>query len=297
MREVRRYLTIEQEHQYIPTGIPKLDRTIGGFTQELVFVFADAGAGKTTLLINLGKAAALVGFNVLHISLELFPEPLLRRYYRCVTESDRKLLRTDIELVATRAEHWVRMAKGKVHVLYQQAYTLTPEKLQILVEQYVQLHGPVHVIIVDYIDLMEPSATVRGKSTADQLAHTSHSLRALCPIFGACVITPTQSVRSASGAVRLRMSDVASSYGIPRAADVLLGYVQTEEEYQMNQARLALLKLRESAGKGTEIPLYVNQDLMMIADLDHPNTVRVMKMLGHIPGAPAAVPTAQPAAV
>ncbi|KKL52941.1 hypothetical protein LCGC14_2280470, partial [marine sediment metagenome] len=36
-------------------------------------------------------------------------------------------------------------------------------------------------------------------------------------------------------------------------------------------------------GRGQEIPLYINRELAMIQELDHPNTVQLMQRLGHMP--------------
>lgn len=298
LKEVRKWLTADYRETYHPTGIHGLDAAIGGAgVGDLLFFFADAGKGKTTMLLNIGKGCALYGARVLHVTFEVQTIPLLRRYYRSITESDQGRLRNEVELVVKDAEHWLRFAKGSVHVLYQPAYSLTPEDARVLVDRFVQLHGGVDVIIWDYIDLFASSKKVQQRSLADQTAHTSHTLRSFGTIFNAATATATQSVRSASGAERLKMSDVATSYGMVRAADVLVGLVSTDDEAAAMQARLQVLKVREHGGRGLEIPLYFNQDLMLAADLDHPNTIRLMRRLGHLPAPIAAQPMGILAAV
>jgi len=52
------------------------------------------------------------------------------------------------------------------------------------------------------------------------------------------------------------------------------------------------LKARDSGGRGAEIGLYINRELAVIAELAHPNTVELMRRLGHLP---TAAPLAPPA--
>jgi KaiC/GvpD/RAD55 family RecA-like ATPase len=284
IRDVERWVMADEQEEMIPSGIPKLDDYTGGFMKgELVIEFADSGLGKTTLLCNHGHAGALHGHNILHVTLELNARRTLHRYYRRIAEADRVNFRTNQVEVIRRSKHWLQYAKGNIHVLEQRAYELDAETLRIIVDRYVQMHGQLDMLILDYIDLLAPSKDLRGKSTSDQIAQMSHRLRGIGLDFNLVALTASQSVRKASGAERLTMSDMSDSYGKVRAAGLLIGYVQTDQEAKMNQGRLCLLKLRDAPGRGNEVPVYVNHDLMRISDLDHADTVRVMRQLGHLP--------------
>lgn len=283
MRDVERWITPEAESELvIPSGINRLDRYIGGFGQELVFVMADTGMGKTTVLVNFATAAMLGGFDVLYITMELYPKPLLHRCYRRVTETDRVAFRTRNDVVMDEVKHWLKYARGSLRVLYQPAYSITPEDLDVVVDRYVQEFGNVDFIILDYMDLLAPSRDYRQLSLADQLGRTSHKVRAFCPKYSCAVASAAQGNRSGHNVERLRMNHLGSSYAKAQAADLVISYQQTEKESETFQGRFGLLKVRESPGRGAEIPLYINQDLMLVADLDHPNTRRIMEELGHL---------------
>ncbi len=295
IRDVERWVMTDDQAEYITTGIRKLDEYIGGFQkQELVIEFADSGIGKTTLLCNHSHAAATQGANVLQVTLELSQARTMHRLYRRIAEADRVYFRTQQQDVITRSKHWVQYAKGNIHVLEQRAYELDPEILRVLVDRYAQRFGRLDMLVLDYIDLLAPSKDLRGKSTADQLAQMSHRIRAIGLDYNAVILTASQAVRRANGAERLTMADMGDSYGKVRAAGILMGLVQTEQEEQVHQARLCLLKLRDSAGRGMEVPLYLNHDIMRISDLDHPDTLRVMRQLGHLPVAAAVGPAVAP---
>lgn len=268
----------------IMSGLHSVDQYTGGFQEELVFVLADSGVGKTTTLINFAAAAALRGARVFHLTLELSAQNSALRYYRRVAEATRGEIRSGSGEVRDRVGHWWKMAKGEIAVLFRPAYTLTPEELHDSLRLFSRQYGELDLIVVDYLDLLSSSPAMRGKSSYDQLGYTSHYLRGFCSDFGATVLSATQATRpkSKKDIEHLSLARMGDSYKKVRAADIILGLIQTKEEEEQFQGRICLLKVRESAGRGTELPVYVNMDLMMIADLDHPNTRRIMEELGQL---------------
>lgn len=261
----------------VATGIRGLDALIGGFKAELIFVLADSGIGKTTALVNFGAHACLTGKRVLHVTFELSAENTLKRYYRRVTESDANQMRNKPEVVLNKANHWLRRAKGEVHVLFQPAYSVGADEFEALVDQYAQVYGMPHLIISDYLDLMMPPKG--AKSEYEGLGKLSHLMRNIGVTRDASMLTATQATRSANQARHIRLDHMGDSYNKVRAADLIITIAQTEEEFVANQARLGLPKVRENPGRGIEIPIFVNMDLMMISDLDSPNTRRIQEQL------------------
>lgn len=264
----------------VDTGIPGLNRYIGGFRAgELIFVLADSGVGKTSLLVNLGANAALLGARVLHITFELSAENTLKRYYRKVAEAPPSEVREKPEIVVDRVNRWLRFAKGSVHVLYQQPYGVGADELRVLVDQYVSLVGGVDLIILDYLDLMR--IPKYAKSDYEGLGQLSHLVRNIGVERSASTLSATQATRGAHRVRHLRLDMMGDSYRKVQAGDIIIGFLQADEEFEMNQGRLALLKIRENPGRGAEIPVYVNLDVMTIADLDHPNTLRLAQKFHH----------------
>lgn len=278
--------------EVIPSGIARLDRTLGGgFGHELVLVFADSGVGKSIFLPNVGRHAALLGKRVLHISFELADWRTAHRYYRAMAEADRDELREEPGDVAKRVGRWFHMAKGDIFVLYLDAYTTSPSEIKTLVDRFVQVHGPVDLVILDYLDLMAPEKSYKGRGLYEEQARMTHEIRAISTNFDCTTLTASQAVRRANGASRLYQRDLGDSYGKVRGVDILLSLVQTPEEEMVHQGRLGLLKLRDSPGRGTEIPLLMYRDFMVFLDLDTPNAHRIMdkfKINPYTPPAPAA---------
>lgn len=282
IRDVERWAHNEELEWTIPTGIPSLDRYIGGWSEELVFVLADSGVGKTTFLINTGQHGALIGKKVFHITFELSKARTMHRYYRRITETDLPSYRSNIDRLIKEAKHWLSHAKGQLHVHYEPAYTVDPVMLGVLVDRYAQKFGGVDMIVVDYLDLMIPTRRSNRSSLYEDLGRITHEVRALCPEYNCTVISAAQATR-AQGRTRLHMADMSDSYGKVRGAGIIGGLVQTEEEADNHQGRFGLLKVRDNPGRGVEIPLFIDLDRMMFADLDHPNTLRIMREQGYLP--------------
>lgn len=260
-----------EEGRRVATGIEKLDRFLGGgLMQELVFLMAGTGGGKTTFLVNRLVAAALRGAHCLHVTLELATVKTLHRYYRRIADADRGEFFEDPDAVEGRVSHWLRFASGSVHVLYLPAYTPTVADVKATVEIFADAHGELDVLALDYLDLLSREGMGRRLRTDEHLGMMSHEIRTICTTMDAEVITASQSNRQGLDADRLSLKHMAGAIAKAQAADVVLGLVQDDEERQMRQGRLGLLKMRDYPA-GYEIPVHFDMDRMLILDLDHPD--------------------------
>lgn len=274
-----------RDQELSSTGFPTLNNLTGGWGKELVILFADSGVGKSLLLQNFAANASVGGKNILHVTLELGLRSQVHRYYRQIAEATRADFTKDIDRVKADLNRWFRVAKGKVRLLEYPAYSVDVDQLRRTVAKAVRLMGSVDVLVVDYLDLLTPTKrSSRGGEYVD-LGRITHELRSLCAEFDLTVLTASQAVRRPQYANRLTMKDIGDSYNKVRGADILLSLVQTDEEEEVHQGRMGVLKVRDSGGRGTEVALYINRDLALIQELHHPNTVQLMTRLGHLPTA------------
>ena len=278
LREIEKWLVPSRDDELIPTGFPKLDRTIGGWGKELWIVFADSGIGKSMLLQNFLVNCALRGSRCLHVSLELGLRPQIARFYRQIAQVTRAEVQTNTANVRSRLSHWFRLAKGELLLMEFPAYSVTVEDLRRVIERVSRTIGDVDVVALDYLDLIAPGGRSRG--AYEDLGRITHEVRGFCPSFNTTVLTASQAVRRPEKAYRLTVKDMGDSYNKVRGADGLLSLVQSPEEEEIHQGRLTVLKVRDSGGRGQEIPLYINREMAVIQPLDHPNTYRLMERLG-----------------
>ena len=275
----------------IPTGLPKLDEMIGGWGKELWIMFADSGVGKSMLLQNFLANVAQKGRRCLHVTLELGLRPQIHRYYRQLSQMSRSEFKTQNDEMRRRLRHWFKFTTGsggEILLLEYPAFSLTPEDLKRTIERLIRTVGDIDVLALDYLDLLTLPQQVSARRGYEDLGRITHEVRGLCPRFDMTVLTASQAVRRPERADRLSLKDMGDSYQKVRGADGILSLVQTDEEEETHQGRLGVLKVRDSGGRGLEVPLYINRELATIQDLDHPNTVHLMKRLGHLPKAPTA---------
>lgn len=280
-----------REDDLIGTGYPTLDRLIGGWGKELWITFADSGVGKSMLLQNFATNMALRGSRVLHITLEIGLGPQIRRYYRQIAQVTQGEF-ADEDEVKRRLRQWLRLAKGEVLLLEYPAYSITTDDVSRTIERVNRTVGQVDVLVLDYLDLLSPKKRGGRTGAYEDLGFLTHETRAFCPGFDLTVHTATQAVRRPEKKGRLTTRDMGDSYKKVQGADGLISLVQTPEEFEMHQGRLGLLKVRDSGGRGKEISLYINPELSVIQELNHPNTLELMRRLGHLPTPAAATPPA-----
>lgn len=272
-----------REDALLATGYPTLDRTIGGWGKELWILFADSGVGKSMLLQNFAASAAQKGKRVLHVSLELGIRPQIHRYYRAITHMTKGEFTRDTKVVKDRLMHWFRMAQGELFLLEYTAYALDVDGLKRTIARLNRTIGDIDVLILDYLDLLELPRRQSSRNKYDDLGRLTHETRGLCPTFDLTALTASQAVRRPANSDRLTQRDMGDSYNKVRGADGLLALNQTDEEKKVFQGRLGLPKVRDSGGMGHEVPLYINRELSVIQELDHPNTKELMRRLGHLP--------------
>ena len=272
-----------REDALIPTGFPTLDKQIGGWGEELWIVFADSGTGKSMWLQNAASNVARAGKRVLHLTLELGIRPQIHRYYRQLAQVTRGEFNSDTSGTRDKLNHWFRLAQGEVLLLEYPAYSLTPDDLKRIIERLSRSMGEFDVLALDYLDLMTLPTTSRAGKAYEDLGRITHEVRAVCSGFDMSVLSASQAVRRPEKAGRLTMRDMGDSYQKVRGADGLLGLAQMPEEEEVHQGRLSIVKTRDSGGRGREIPMYMNRELSLIQELGHPNTVELMRRLGHLP--------------
>ena len=53
-----------------------------------------------------------------------------------------------------------------------------------------------------------------------------------------------------------------------KVSDIVYAVCQTSEEYDANQARIRMLKIRDGPGRGREVPVRVDYEKMVVESLE-----------------------------
>lgn len=226
MLDVGQLLAETPEKAMIPTGLPQLDRAIGGGLGSGLYVLgAESSVGKTSLALYLARSAAKSGSRVLFVSYE---------------QQDAQLL---AKLVAG-----LRMSREQIAPPY------TPEEMQVLtrvtvpgrdadrsipgllqqIERFLKACEGADMRPVVFVDYLQAIAMGQESGARQAIDSLISGLRTLLMRLDGCVFL-ISSLNRAAYQSAVQMNSFKESGGIEYAADVILGlnlHVLATKEYQ-----------------------------------------------------------------
>lgn len=218
----------------VPTGFEDLDRLTGGLqSSDLIIVEAPPGIGKTNFALSISLNIAIKFARSIGIfSLEMPKERLFQRLFS---------LEASIDLQRIFAEQiydheWERFVKAtenisKGHIWIDDSSGLTMSQLRMQARKMV-LVGKVEIIIVDYVNLIEPETTHKNDLTGQAYREISRGLKGIARELNIPVIALAQisrKVRSFGG--EPKVSD-AQDNSIENDADVVMYIYREDEEFE-----------------------------------------------------------------
>lgn len=214
----------------ITTGWKKFDDVLyhkGWGRKELSIVMAPAKAGKSMALITFGMKAAMAGYNVLFVSLEVATKIVADR----LDANMSGVPMNDLAMQMKRARDTAGLVAAKAGVLKVHDFpsgTLTPTQLRRLVHRYAAIGTKFDLIIVDYADLM------RADRESDEPRENSRQvylgLRGIAHEFDAAVLSATQTNREGFKAKTGEMHHVAEDINKVRTVDLLMSLNHTDKD-------------------------------------------------------------------
>ncbi|MFZ4076416.1 MAG: replicative DNA helicase, partial [Legionellaceae bacterium] len=218
----------------LPTGLTELDEMTSGLQKsDLVIVAGRPSMGKTTLVMNMAEHAAIKsGKPVLVFSMEMPSDSLAMRMMSSLGRIDQHKIRTG----KLDDDDWPRVTSA-VHMLSEaplfidDAPALSPSEVRARARRLVKEHGPLGLIVVDYLQLMKVPGFKAENRTAE-ISEISRSLKALAKELNVPVVALSQLNRSLEQRHDKRpvMSDLRESGAIEQDAD-LICFIYRDEVY------------------------------------------------------------------
>ncbi|WP_415888067.1 replicative DNA helicase [Neptuniibacter sp. QD37_6] len=218
----------------VTTGFDDLDaKTAGLQPSDLIIVAARPSMGKTTFAMNLVENALMASNKpVLVFSLEMPAEQLMTRMLSSLGRIDQTRVRTG----ALEEEDWpklttaVNMMRDKPLFIDDQA-GISPNELRTRARRIVREHGPLSLIMIDYLQLMQMK-TPGIESRTQEISEISRSLKAIakeleCPVVALSQLNRTLEQRPNKRPVN---SDLRESGAIEQDADVIM-FIYRDEVY------------------------------------------------------------------
>lgn len=221
---------------YIPTGFPELDRTLGGGLFEgLYFIGALSSLGKTTFTLQVADRVAQQGHDVLIISLEMARSELMAKsisrltssgdcryakttrgittaaYYKHYSDEERARINQAINEYATYAEHiFITESVGNT----------TVDEVRRLIDNHVKITGNKPLVVIDYVQILRPlDPRMSDKQAVDynvmELKRISRDFK--IPIIG------ISSLNRQSYKEKISMTSFKESGAIEYSSDILIG--------------------------------------------------------------------------
>lgn len=248
----------------IATGIDELDYALGGDnggpeTGEYVLWLGGSGAGKSQCLIHLGITAARQGERVVHIQLEGTKEQCMNRYDAAWTGtlySDMKIGEMTAKKLEVTRKIVKKLKKNDIYVKACEEWGgMTIADVRKFCKEIEKKYGPIGVIIIDYLELLELGDGIRYSPKDERFRQQklSKAMKALAMEFNAVVHTATQS-NDVSLEERndpefvLSRNNLNEDKGKVRPTDLFFTLNTTLEESKKQQMRIFVDKAREHKG-------------------------------------------------
>lgn len=235
----------------ITTGHKDLDNLLyhkGWGRKELTVLMGPAKSGKSMSLVTFGAMAALHGYNVLYVSLEVSSRIIADRFDANISKIQLKELVDKLSLVEARTKGAAGKA-GKLKVHDYPSGTFSPADLRRLIHRYDAKGVQFDMVIVDYADLMAPDFHYQDPRENSKSVYIG--LRAIGQEFNCALVSATQTNRDGFKAAVAKMEHVAEDINKARTVDLLLSINATEDEKARNEARIYFAASRNQQGDFT----------------------------------------------
>ncbi len=235
------HLSANQEDiRGVPTGFASVDNILAGLQKsDLIILAARPSVGKTTFALDLARNAAVQYKKSVGIfSLEMGAQQLVDRMLASEAGVDSWKLRTgrlktDQEFEAVQAA-MARLSEASIHIDDQPGTNIL--KMRSSARRLHNEHG-LDLLIVDYLQLMSPTATKASDSMVQQVTEISRSLKILARELNVPVLALSQLSRAVEQrGGRPRLSDLRDSGSIEQDADVVM-FIHREDKINKESER------------------------------------------------------------
>ncbi|GHO46449.1 replicative DNA helicase [Ktedonospora formicarum] len=260
----------------VPTGFLDLDRILGGLqASDLIILAARPAVGKTSFALSLAYNAALDHKRTVGIfSLEMSQDQLVQRLISMDAKIDQQRLRTG----DLYDDDWERLEISMTNlssttILIDDTPGVTVTQLSSKARQWLTDFDSLDLIIIDYLQLMQPPASEkRSDNRVQVIDDISRQLKALARELNVPVIALAQlsrAVESRQSKIPM-LSDLRESGGLEQNADIVL-FIYRDEVYNPDTERKGLADIiiaKHRNGPTGEVCLAFNRSQTRFHDFD-----------------------------
>lgn len=289
----------------LSTGWRDVDRKLyGGFNRGEITIFAgQPGAGKSLFLQNLAVNWAILGLNVVYITLELSENLCAMRLDAMTAGYATKEVLRNSEDVAIKVLNFKKKHQGELRLKYMPSGSTVNDIRAYVKELEIQTGLKTDAILVDYLDLCWPvSVKVSASDQFIKDKYVSEEFRNLAADLDVLFATASQLNRGSFEEIEFDASHIAGGISKVNTADNVIAIFSTMSMKEAGRYQVQFMKTRSSSGVGSKVDLAFNVRTLRITDLDEDdegavsaNTQNIMEKLkarGTVNGAGGGLPTA-----
>ena len=266
--EISRLANQKDKMAGVPTGFKDVDELFHGFRGgDLVILAARPGVGKTSFALNLATNAAKAGAAVAFFSLEMGAEQLVQRILCSEARVNLSKLRSGFMAEGD----WGALAEASGKLSQLDMFIDDTPGLSVL-EARTEGKG---LIIVDYLQLMQPGPMTANKSTNDQVSEISRGLKILAKEMNMPVLALSQlsrAIEQRGKDKRPMLSDLRDSGAIEQDADIVMfidrsmNEIEAESESRPDLGMAKLIVAKHRNGATRDIDLAFNPEFTKFMD-------------------------------
>ena len=262
----------------VPSGFPSLDKvTLGWQPSDLIILAARPSMGKTAFVVNVARNAAVDHHKpVAMFSLEMPAIQLAKRMMVSETGLSAEKIKGGSRL---EPYEWVQLEQklkdlAKAPLYIDDTPSLPVMEFRSKVKRLVKQKG-VKLVIVDYLQLMQGPAELRGMRE-QEVAAISRTLKATAKEMNVPIIALSQLSRDAvkrqGGNNKPQLSDLRESGSIEQDADMVLFIhrydYQGFDSNPENVGKTDLIIAKHRNGEIREIPLMFRSSEVRFVDME-----------------------------
>lgn len=240
---------VQKNEQRFPTIFAEHNKNLEGglCRKELAMVVGSPGTGKSLYLVNQGARSLLDGKNVIYISCEMSEDKIANRFDSILTHIKNSKLKEPLAQLKLHERLGKIREKTPGQLIIKEFPTgqANVNQIRSLLVQ-LELHKGFRpdVLIVDYLELLRPNRTIDAEYMAQQ--RIAEELRGLASEHNVLTWVATQPNRMARRVPVITDAELGDSYGKIRPVDWAISLNQTQEEYDMGEMRVYVMKARDS---------------------------------------------------
>lgn len=248
----------------VASGFKDVDNLFHGFRGgDLVILAARPGVGKTAFALNLATSAAKLGADVAFLSLEMSASQLVQR----VLASEARVSLSKLRAGQVQEADWSAIIEASstlsnLKIQFDDTPALSILELRAKARRELR-DAEKGLIIVDYLQLMQPPQARRDGNRAVEVAEISRGLKVLAKEMDMPVIALSQLSRAVEmrGKKRPMLSDLRESGAIEQDADIVMfidrstseAEAESDKRPDWGTAELIVAKHRNGATKDIKL--------------------------------------------